>query len=272
MRRPTATELTTATARHRSHWTGLIPIDGSGSTSSSIKVGWVAALRDTTPSDLPPPGPRPDAGLRDVRIVESGEPLVRLDGHIPCTHAYHRRGLPGASAATWLRAGVADRLARARRQLPPGFDLHVLDGWRDPVTQRALWDEVYHPGSTAEPGWIADPDDTIVPPPHTTGAAVDLTLEWQGIPLGLGVDFDDFGPDAHLVAFEGGDDPGTRLVRDLRRLLSHVLATAGFEPLIEEWWHVSFGDQRWALHRGQQARYAPCPPPGPPGPPAPPGG
>lgn len=253
----------TTAATPGSHWTSLVLIDGTDSPGTSNSPGWVAALRDTTPSDLPPPGPRPDAGLRSVPIDECGEPLVRLDGHFPCTHAYHRRGLPGASAATWGRAGVADRLARARCELPSGFDLHVLDGWRDPVTQRALWDEVYHPGSTAEPGWIADPDDTIVPPPHTTGAAVDLTLEWRGVPLGLGVDFDDFGPDAHLLAYEHRGDPAGQLVRDLRRLLSHVLVKAGFEPLVEEWWHVSFGDQRWALHRGRPALYAPCSPPSP---------
>ena len=34
------------------------------------------------------------------------------------------------------------------------------------------------------------------------------------------------------------------------------LASAGFSPLAEEWWHWSFGDQRWAVFRGaDHARY-----------------
>lgn len=236
-------------------WTGLVAPAASGAG--------LAALRAALADDLPALCPRDDEGIERVTVHDDGEPLVRIDGlpphGVPCTHAYHRRGLPGATDRTWVRAGVAARLAIARAALPEGFDLHVLDGWRSVETQRALYDDVYFPGSTAEPGWVADPDDVRVPPPHSTGAAVDLTLSWLGTPLALGTDFDAFEPKAHLAALE--DEPEAEPDRTLRRLLAHVLAVAGFTGLAEEWWHVSWGDQRWALHHGGVARYGPTAPP-----------
>lgn len=236
-------------------WTGLVrPADHP--------LG-LDALRAATPPDRPALVPRADDGIETVPVVDDGEPLVRLDGPtgsgIPCTPAYRRKGLPGVPDGTWVRREVAERLVEARRLLPDHVDLHVLDGWRSLETQRALFDEVYFPGSTAEPGWVADPDDPLVPPPHSTGAAVDLTLSWHGVPLALGTDFDAFEADAHLAALEDRHDAEPD--RSLRRLLADVLDRAGFVGLTEEWWHVSYGDQRWALHRGGSARYGPTAPP-----------
>jgi D-alanyl-D-alanine dipeptidase len=246
---------TTGGSDGSSTWTGLVAPAHLGDDLTAL----CAAL----PDGLPPLQPRRDEGIERVAVHDDGDPLVRIDGPapeaVPCTPAYRRRGLPGTTSGTWVRAGVAERLAQARALLPDGFDLHVLDGWRSVETQRALFDEVYHPGSTAEPGWVADPDDEVVPPPHSTGAAVDLTLAWQGTPLALGTDFDAFEPTAHLAALEG--TPGFEPDRALRRLLAHVLTDAGFAGLAEEWWHVSWGDQRWALHHGGTARYGPTAPP-----------
>lgn len=236
-------------------WTGLVrPADHPRG---------LEALRAAVPTDLPAVAPRADTGIEAVPVDDTGEPLVRLDGAavdgIPCTPAYRRKGLPGVPDGTWVRRGVAERLTAARRLLPDGFDLHVLDGWRSLETQRALFAQVYFPGSTAEPGWVADPDDPLVPPPHSTGAAVDLTLAWHGVSLALGTDFDAFEPDAHLAALE--DRLDAEPDRSLRRLLADVVERAGFVGLAEEWWHVSWGDQRWALHHGGPAQYGPTTPP-----------
>ena len=231
-------------------WTGLVAPSRLGADLADA----VAAL-----PPLSPPAASGDRGLAAIAIHDAGEALVALDDLVPCGHAYRRRDLPGVPERTWSRATVAELLVAARRRLPRGFDLWVLDAWRSPATQRALYDEVYGPGSTLPPGFVADPDDPDVPPPHTTGAAVDLTLSWRGRPLALGTDFDSFEPRAHLTALEA--DASATVERDLRRLLAHVLGGAGFVGLVEEWWHVSYGDQRWALHHGTTARYGPTAPP-----------
>jgi D-alanyl-D-alanine dipeptidase len=108
-----------------------------------------------------------------------------------------------------------------------------------------------HP--TLPPGFLADPDDPDVVPPHTTGAAVDLTLAVDGRALALGTYFDDFTAAAHLDACEQpAADP---LARDLRRVLHAVMTGAGFAANRAEWWHWSTGDQAWAATTGATAAH-----------------
>jgi len=216
------------------------------------------------PTGLPPVAVPPSVrDVAEVSIADDGSPLVALDDVLPCRPLYHLDGWPGAPSTSWARAEVAERLAVAADALPPRFRLVVWDAWRSPVTIRALYDHFYGPGSTLPPGFLADPDDPSVVPPHLTGGAVDLTLSWDGRALALGTCFDDFSPLAAAAAFEApGADP---LVRDLRRLLHHVLGEAGFVGLAEEWWHVSWGDQAWAARAATPttAPFGPTAPPTP---------
>lgn len=186
-----------------------------------------------------------------VPIVDNDEALVDLGG-IPSVATYHDAGLPGATETPRLRAGVVDRLQLARRSLPPGFDLVVLDAWRSPTLQRALYDEHYNDASTLRAGYVSDPDSATIVPPHTTGGAVDLTLSWQRRPLALGTQFDSFEPTAWTDAFEpAGPEP----VRSLRRLLTQALTAQGFCGYPWEWSHFSYGDQVWAYNNGGPAVY-----------------
>jgi len=186
-----------------------------------------------------------------------GEPLVDAGRDLHCVGSYHRAGWPGTTASTWLRLGVVERLIEAQTELPDRFGFAVFDGWRSPETVRALYAHYYGPGSTLEPGYLADPDaDRGAPPPHETGAAVDLTLTWDGMPLSLGTPFDEFTPRAHLAALEVPGAAATdRLDRDLRRLLYAVLTEAGFAAYDQEWWHYSYGDAAWADRHGATALY-----------------
>lgn len=168
-------------------------------------------------------------------------------------------GWPGTEDRMWVRSGVLERLTAAAGRLPDGFGLALYDTWRNPSTVRALYEHFYGPHSTLAPGFLADPDDPNVVAPHTTGGAVDVTLTWQGTALALGTVFDDFSSAAHLRSMEhlAGDlaRPGS-LAANLRRLLHHHLAEQGFVAMVEEWWHVSWGDQDWAAANGlPAARY-----------------
>ncbi len=155
-----------------------------------------------------------------------------------------------------LRAEVVARLQQAAAKLPDGFGIAVLDGWRSMSFQRELiaYYRAMHPG--LQDGYVSDPDEARIVPPHVTGGAVDLTLSWDGRALALGTDFDDFSSLARPEALEG--DATAPLARDLRRLLASVLIDAGFAPYPLEWWHWSYGDQWWAAQRGlPSALYGP---------------
>jgi zinc D-Ala-D-Ala dipeptidase len=194
-----------------------------------------------------------------VPIVECGEPLVPLDDAFTCLNLYAVDGWAGTVPVTYVRAAVRERLLDAQDSLPAGWALAIFDAWRSPETVRALYDHFYGPGTTLPPGFLADPDDPDVVPPHTTGAAVDLTLAVEGHALALGTYFDDFTAAAHLDAYERpGRDP---TARDLRRVLHAAMTGAGFAPNPTEWWHWSHGDQAWAARAdARTARFGPTRP------------
>ncbi|MCY4666060.1 MAG: hypothetical protein OXC00_15500 [Acidimicrobiaceae bacterium] len=138
----------------------------------------------------------------------------------------------------------------ADEMLPDGFGLIVLDGWRSLAAQQRLLD--YYGSDASRNGFVARIEPEGARPPHTTGGAVDLTLSWEGVALGLGTDYDSFDETARLEAFEGGGDG---LVRRLRRLLAGVMHAAGMICYGSEWWHWSFGDDVWASAAGDVAIY-----------------
>lgn len=222
-----------------------------------------------------------------VPIEESGEDLqplppqlLRLD-----PHPYASLGAPyGPGAGPWqLRRGVIERLLEAQRLLQlehPGQCLAIFDGWRPVAVQRfmvrhALAEECARRGlDPAQPSpardavealvarfWANPSEDPALAPPHSTGAAVDLTLaDGQGRPLDMGGAIDTLGPvsepDHHAEAARR--DPHGEAARWQRRRdrLAGVMAAAGFVRHPNEWWHFSHGDQLWAWSLGQpSARY-----------------
>ena len=104
--------------------------------------------------------------------------------------------------------------------------------------------------------WAPPSDDPTTPPPHSTGAAVDLTLaDASGQPLEMGGAIDAIGPVSHPLhhAVAAARDPDGEEARwhGRRLLLSAVMGKAGFAQHPQEWWHFSFGDQLWAWRSGQ---------------------
>ena len=162
------------------------------------------------------------ASMPDKRqpCVASDEPLQVLYS-LSTLDAYGELGiLPSRSPR--LRTGVVGRLMDAEELLPNEFGLIVLDGWRALADQQRLLE--YYGSTASERGFVAAIDPEGARAPHTTGGAVDLTLSWQGVGLGLGTDYDAFGDTARLAAFESGSDG---IVRRLRRLLAGVMGAAG---------------------------------------------
>lgn len=209
-----------------------------------------ALVRPLVPTDLPPLPKPVETELDDVPIAESGDPLVRLAPDLNSRHAYLEFNSPISPQHMWTRGEVLKRLRAAEASLPSGLKFQILDTWRSLDFQRELMRLYKEAIPDLEDGYVANPDNPRVPPPHTTGGAVDLTLAIDGHGIPMGADFDEFNPSAHFLYLEDLDEssatPDQILARDLRRLLAHSLLEQGFAPIFNEWWHFSYGDQRWA--------------------------
>ena len=97
--------------------------------------------------------------------------------------------------------------------------------------------------------------DRALPPVHTTGGAVDVTLvDKNGVELDMGTHFDEFSEKAHTDYFEKNcENP---IVRENRRILYNAMIGAGFTNLPSEWWHYDYGDRFWAYYKDTPALYS----------------
>jgi zinc D-Ala-D-Ala dipeptidase len=209
-----------------------------------------------------------------IPIAEAGEPLDDL----PATlwrlepHPYQALGAPyGPGASPFrLRRGVIARLETAQgllQQQRPLWRLAIFDAWR-PIAvqgfmvrqafQQACQERGLDPDAAGGPQaavaaevdrfWAPPSRDPATPPPHSTGAAVDLTLAGaDGQPLAMGGEIDAIGaishPDHYATASAAGEAADWH---SRRRLLAAVMGAAGFAQHPNEWWHFSHGDQLWA--------------------------
>lgn len=170
-------------------------------------------------------------------------------------------GFPGVAERPYLHQDVLERMERAQRALPPGYQLLIWDAYRTPAAQRHLYEVTFQqflakgmtPDQAAQEikGFVANPDGVF---PHGTGGAVDVTLTTDGLELPMGTDFDDFTPMAARDWFR--DNPVTReLDPDAalnREVLFEAMESAGFVGLDSEWWHYEYGTARWGRLTGNE--------------------
>jgi zinc D-Ala-D-Ala dipeptidase len=119
-----------------------------------------------------------DPQVAAIPVDEVGEPLTSV-GDLPLS--LHKEEL--GDGRLLLRASVAERLGEAARQLPAGYQLLFVEGWRAPDVQRGYFEQ--YKETLRQDGLAADEDELyrlasryVSPPqiaPHTSGAAVDLT-------------------------------------------------------------------------------------------------
>ncbi|MCB4398809.1 M15 family metallopeptidase [Synechococcus sp. MU1625] len=211
-----------------------------------------------------------------IPIEECGEPLQDLPREFLRMepHPYMALGAPyGASGNPFqLRQGVVQRLLKAQQRLSdhdPSLRLSIFDAWR-PIAVQAFMVEHSIADLCRERGvelmsgdafdrvvadvgrfWAAPSRDPATPPPHSTGAAVDLTLSSrEGIPLEMGGEIDAIGAISEPEHYAGQEDPDARCWHQRRQLLADVMNASGFAQHPNEWWHYSFGDQLWAWRKG----------------------
>ena len=234
------------------------------------------------------------AGIRkpywDIPIDESKDPLVHIpeDQFVCATpHPYAVLGAPyGNASPFFLRQEVLTALSRAQQTLQehhPAWKLFIFDAYRPVAVQQfmvdftfdqaiqdrhldraqlsaaqtaALWQEVFQL-------WAPPVLDPATPPPHSTGAAVDVTLfdtdSSQTVEMGSPID--ELSERTQPNYFETvAADPNqseqvqaeAALAHQHRELLRTTMESAGFSRHLGEWWHFSLGDQMWAWLGQQQ--------------------
>ena len=211
-----------------------------------------------------------------IPIEECGEPLQALPPALLRMepHPYMALGAPyGTSGNPFqLRLGVVQRLLDAQQQLvehDSRLRLSIFDAWRPIAVQAFMVDHSIvelcrERGVEVRSGhafeqvvadvgrfWAAPSRDPATPPPHSTGAAVDLTLSSSdGTPLAMGGEIDAIGAVSEPQHYAGREDSEARCWHQRRQLLAEVMGAAGFAQHPNEWWHYSFGDQLWAWRKG----------------------
>lgn len=209
-----------------------------------------------------------------VPIEDCQEPLVPIplaDFSVESPPPYHKLGADyGARSPYFLRQTVLEKLQAAQatlQQQHPGWHLHLFDAYRpltvqafmvnythqellatrkldpanlSPAEQEQLWQEVYT-------FWAVPNADPALPPPHSTGAAIDLTLVDQaGQLLPMGGEIDDIAPHSYPDHYAAAPESATEhRYHQNRSLLNTVMGQAGFLRHPNEWWHFSYGDQFW---------------------------
>ncbi|MGV9777804.1 M15 family metallopeptidase [Streptosporangium sp. NPDC003464] len=195
-----------------------------------------------------------DPRVAAIPVEESGERLADVRGRL----RVDRRLADSEGAFAHLRQGLLTRLEGAQAQLPPGYRLLVVEGYRPLAMQQRIFEEysaelrVVFPEMSPEEICVAA--SRYVSPvevaPHTAGAAVDLTLcTDDGDELDMGTPLNATPEQSGGACYT--DAPGlSSEARHHRRLLGTALTAAGLVNYPTEWWHWSYGDRYWAMTTG----------------------
>ncbi|MGD1904566.1 MAG: M15 family metallopeptidase [Leptolyngbyaceae cyanobacterium] len=207
-----------------------------------------------------------------IAIQECGEPLIP----IPLTqfsavlpHPYERLGAPyGDRSPYWLRESVLAALVQAQVNLQsrqPGWTIQIFDAYRPVAVQQFMVDHSFKELAQQQPSdslteaerhslletvyqfWAPPSLDPMTPPPHSTGAAVDITLmDAEGQSVDMGSPIDEISSRSHPDYFAPDGEQPDPSVHAHRSLLKATLSEVGFQQHPNEWWHFSLGDQLWA--------------------------
>ncbi|MEM1279040.1 MAG: M15 family metallopeptidase [Cyanobacteria bacterium P01_H01_bin.152] len=209
-----------------------------------------------------------------VPIDDCGEPLVPLplgEFAVVTPHPYEALGAPyGDRSPYWLRQSVAAALQQAQQHLQSthsNWRIQIFDAYRPLAVQQFMVDytaqtlaqqqgldwtqasavEKQALMTTVHQFWALPSADPKTPPPHSTGAAVDITLVNDlNRPVNMGSPIDEVSARSHPNHFRDKTDASSQQVHHHRCILRQVATIAGFQQHPNEWWHFSLGDQMWA--------------------------
>ncbi len=209
-----------------------------------------------------------------IPILDCGEPLVAIPGGLfalVLPHPYETLGAPyGGRSPFYLRQGVLTGLIQAQTYLQqeyPHWQISIFDAYRPVAVQQfmveyAFTEQVRLRGLNPEElsaserqeilaqvyqFWAVPSLDPAIPPPHATGAAVDVMLvDEGGMIVEMGSPIDEISPRSHPNYFANSSSRPQQDYHEHRQILASVMELAGFAQHPNEWWHFCKGDQMWA--------------------------
>lgn len=216
--------------------------------------------------------PIPDREMPEIydKISVKNSKFVKISDSdkIDVKMQYFLLNMKNAETECYVRKEVYDMLLEAQKLLPKGIKIRVLDAWRPFALQEELYKKYskklikeYNLEEKSENekkevicSFVSEPlRNKLLPPVHTTGGSVDVTLvDFNGNELDMGCGFDSFSERANTNYFESQNDEN---IKNNRRLLYNAMISAGFTNLPSEWWHYDFGDRFWAYYKNSDAIY-----------------
>ncbi len=207
---------------------------------------------------------------QQIPILECEELLVPIPLElfaVESPHPYQKLGANyGERSPYHLRQSVLNSLIQAQAQLQryhPNWRIQIFDAYRPVAVQQfmvnytfseqvqgltpaelleqrqAIWEQVYQI-------WAVPSLDPTTPPPHSTGAAVDVTLVDSTGQINMGSAIDELSARSHPDFFANSAAALEQQYHCHRQTLWDVMRYSGFQRHPGEWWHFSLGDQMWA--------------------------
>lgn len=151
-----------------------------------------------------------------------------------------------------VRETVAKMLGEAANCLPDNLFLQIDGGYRSPKVQEILWNNrVRQLGTIKAKKLVGNPYLQKTPPGHTTGAAIDVSLlDKDNKEINLSAPFEKYYDEQKLYSKKI-----TKEAQKLRVILFNAMVSVGFAPHDSEYWHFSYGDDRWAKYYNKKPLY-----------------
>ena len=220
---------------------------------------------------------------QNIEIAECNEPLVAIPNHILKInpHPYMSLGAPyGDLSPIFVRQGILERLQKSQAYLQtirPNWQIAIFDAYRPVSVQQFMVDYSFRQLVEAKglkiknlteaqknllmneviKFWAIPSHDPKTPPPHSTGAAIDVTLfNAELLEINMGSPIDEISdrslPDYFANSFVNSIDSWQIEFHGDRQLLNQIMTHSGFQRHPHEWWHFSYGDQLWAWINNQK--------------------
>ncbi len=209
-----------------------------------------------------------------IPIIDNNEVLISIEKYFQLIdpHPYYSLGAPYKDKnKIWsLRESVVDKLINANQLLKTinkNYSLIIYDAWRPIEVQSfmfnlALKNEFCSRGieikndivkiypeilKEIEKFWAYPTANNKYPPPHSTGAAIDLTIiDHLGNLIDMGCEIDNMDGKSIPDFYKNSSSKNEVIWNNRRNLLKNVMCNSGFSQHPNEWWHFSYGDQLWA--------------------------
>lgn len=199
------------------------------------------------PDTLPPPLPADTSYLEhvfehfDLVNIHELDSTVRVKLRYADTNNFLHANFYDGLRKAYMVCDMAIRVSNAQyflKKYDPALSLQILDASRPLHIQQVMWDSL-NMNPEEKTKYLSPPEKISL---HNYGCAVDVTItDSTGKPLDMGTGFDEFTP-LSQPKFEEKFLATGQLTDSMvyhRRLLRHVMRSAGLRPISTEWWHFS---------------------------------